>query len=85
MLSQFNALENSRQSIDNTHNNFHVLASITTEMLDNIQKDQSNFYFREESKKECQEEITQNKATNYWSVFKETSIKDTEELKDNIR
>ena len=33
-----------------------------TEKFDNIPKDQSNYYFRGESKKECQEETAQNKA-----------------------
>ena len=33
-----------------------------TEKFDNIPKDQSNYYLRKESQKECQEETTQNKA-----------------------
>ena len=33
-----------------------------TEKFDNIPKDQSNYYLREESKKECREETAQNKA-----------------------
>ena len=33
-----------------------------TERFDNTPKDQSNHYLREENKKECREETTQNKA-----------------------
>ena len=33
-----------------------------TERFDNTPKDQSNYYLREENKKECREETTQNKA-----------------------
>ena len=62
MLSQVNASQNSRQTIGNTHNGFQSLASIITERFDNSLKYQSNYYLREESKKECQEETTQNKA-----------------------
>ena len=62
MLSQVNASQNSRQTIGNTHNGFLHLASIITERFDNTQKDQCNFYLREESKKECQGETTQSKA-----------------------
>ena len=62
MLSQVNASQNSRQMIDNIHNDFQPFALIMTEKFDNIPKDQSNYYFREESKKECREETTQNKA-----------------------
>ena len=62
MLSQVNASQNSRQTIGNTNSCFRSLASIMTEMLDNTLKDQSNYCLREESKKEYQEETTQNKA-----------------------
>ena len=62
MLSQVNALQNSRQMIDNIHTDFHPFACIMTEKFDNTPKDQSNYYLREESKKECREETTQNKA-----------------------
>ena len=62
MLSQVNASQNSRQTIGNTHNDFQPLASIITERFDNSLKYQSNYYLREASKKECQEETTQNKA-----------------------
>ena len=54
MLSQVNASQNSRQTIGNTHNGFQPLASIITERFDNSLKYQSNYYLREESKKECQ-------------------------------
>ena len=62
MLSQVNKSQNSRQTIGNTHNGLQLLARIITERFDNTLKDQSNYYLREDSKKECQEEITQNKA-----------------------
>ena len=62
MLSQVNKSQNLRQTIGNTHNGLQLLASIITERFDNTLKDQSNYYLREESKKECQEETTQNKA-----------------------
>ena len=62
MLSQVNAPQNSRQMIDNIHNDFQPLACIMTERFDNTPKDQSNYYLREENKNECREETTQNKA-----------------------
>ena len=62
MLSQVNASQNSRQMIDNIHNDFQPFACIMTERFDNTPKDQSNYYLKEENKKECREEITQNKA-----------------------
>ena len=37
-------------------------SSIITEKFTNTLKDQSNYYLKQESKKECQEETTQNKA-----------------------
>ena len=48
--------------IDKTHNDFQPFACIMTERFDNTSKDQSNYYLRDESKKECREETTQNKA-----------------------
>ena len=48
--------------IGNIHNDFQPFACIMTERFDNIPKDQSNYYLREESKKVCREETTQNKA-----------------------
>ena len=62
ILSRVNASQISRQTIGNIHNGCQSLVSIMTEMLDNILKDQSNYYLRGESKKECREETTQNKA-----------------------
>ena len=62
MLNQVNAPQNSRQMIDNIHNDFQPLACIMTERFDNTPKDQSNYYLREENKNECREETTQNKA-----------------------
>ena len=61
MLSQVNAIQNSQQMIDNIHNDFQPFDCIMTERFDNTPKDQSNYYLREESKKECREETTQNK------------------------
>ena len=55
-------IKNSRQTIGNTHNDLQLLASIITERFDNTLKDQSNYYLRKESKKECREGTTQNKA-----------------------
>ena len=43
------------------HNDFQLLPSIIIERFDNTQKDQPNYYPREESKKECQEDTTQIK------------------------
>ena len=62
MLSQVNASQNSRQMIDNIHNNFQSFACIMTERFDKTPKDQSNYYLSEESKNECREETAQNKA-----------------------
>ena len=60
MLSQVNTSQNSRQMIDNIHNVFQPFACIMTEKFGNIPKNKSNYYLREESKKECQEETAQN-------------------------
>ena len=62
MLSQVNTSQNSRQMIDNIHNVFQPFTCIMTEKFENTPKDQSNYYLRKESKKECQEETAQNKA-----------------------
>ena len=72
MLSQVNASQNSRQMIDNIHNNFQPFACIMTEKYDNIPRYQSNYYLREESKKEYREKTAQKKQINYLPVFKET-------------
>ena len=48
--------------IDNIHNDFQHFACIMTERFNNTQKDQSNYYHREENKKECREQTAQNKA-----------------------
>ena len=61
MLSQVNASQNSRQMINKIQNDYQPFACIMTERFDNTPKDQSNYYLREESKKEYQEETTQNK------------------------
>ena len=61
MLSQVNASQNSRQMTVNIHNDFKPFACIMTERFDNTPKDQSNYYLRKESKKECREVTTQNK------------------------
>ena len=62
MLNLVNASQISRQMIDNIHNNFQPFACIMTKRFNNIPKDQFNYYIREENKKECREETTQNKA-----------------------
>ena len=62
ILSQVNAPENSEKQIANTQNCFQPLACIITERLDNIQIDESISYLREETKEECQEDTTENKA-----------------------
>ena len=72
MLSQVNASQNSRQMIGNIHNDFQPFACIMTEKFDNIPKDQSNYYLREESRKECQKRQHKIKQINYLPVFKET-------------
>ena len=46
----------------NTQSGFQPLASIITERLDSIQINESNNYLREETKEECQEDTTENKA-----------------------
>ena len=69
MLSQVNASQNSLQMIDNIHNYFKPLASIMAEKFDNTPKDQSNYYLREESKKECREETVQNKADKLLTIL----------------
>ena len=70
MLSKVNGSSNSRQTIDNIHNDFQPFACITTERFDNTLKDKSNYYLMEESKKDCQEETTQNKADKLLTSFK---------------
>ena len=62
ILSQVNAPENYLQPIANTQCCFQPLTSITTERLDNIQINESNNYFIEKTKEECQEDIIKNKA-----------------------
>ena len=62
MLSQANTSQNSRQTIGNTHNDFQSFTCIMTERFGNTIKYQSNYYLREDSKKECQKETIQNKA-----------------------
>ena len=47
---------------DKIHSDFQSFAFIMTERFDNTQKNQSNYYLREESKKQCREETIQNKA-----------------------
>ena len=61
MLSQVNASQKSRQTIENIHNDLQPFACIMTERFDNFQNIKK-YYLREESKKECREETTQNKA-----------------------
>ena len=56
MLSQVNASQDPRQTIGNNHMISSLLTNIITERFDNTLKDQSTYYHREASKKECQEE-----------------------------
>ena len=85
ILSQVNALQNSRQMIDNIHSDFQTFACIMTERFENTPKDQSNYYLREENKKECREETTQNKADKLpTSLQRDKQKKDRVELKPNI-
>ena len=65
MLSQANASQNSRQMIDNIHNDFQPFACIMTERFDNIPKDQSKNYLREESKKSIEKSQHKIKQKNY--------------------
>ena len=50
------------KTIDNTHNCFQSLAKIITERFDYIQINESNNYLKKQTIKECQEDITENKA-----------------------
>ena len=51
--------------IDNIHNDFQPFACIMSERFDNTPKDQSNYYLREENKRESREETTKIKQINY--------------------
>ena len=48
------------------------LASIITDRIDNIPKDQSNYYLREETKKSVKKRQQKVKQTNYRPFFKDT-------------
>ena len=65
MLSQAKASQNSRQMIDNIHNDFQPFACIMTEKFDNTPKDQSNYYLRKESKKGVKKRQQKIKQINY--------------------
>ena len=65
MLSQVNASQNSRQMIDNIHNDFQIFACIMTEKFDNTPKDQSNYYLREENLKNVEKRQHKIKQINY--------------------
>ena len=52
--------------------------------FDNTSKYQSNYYLRKESKKECREEITQNKAHKLLTCPLRDKQKDRVELKSYI-
>ena len=64
MLSLVNASQNSRQMIDNIHNVFQPFACIMTERFDNTPKDQSNYYLREENKKNVEKRQHKIKQTD---------------------
>ena len=90
ILSQVNAPENSWQPIANTQSGFQPLACIITERLDSIQINESNNYLREETKEECQEDTTENKADKPLTSLqtdgqsKKDKRKNTVELKQYI-
>ena len=82
ILSQVNAPENSRQPINNAHIDFQPLACIITERLDNIKINESNNYLREETKDECHEDTTENKADEpLTSLQRDNQIKEDKQTK----
>ena len=72
------------------HNDFKPFVCIMKERFDNTPKDQSNYYLREETKKECQEDTSENKADETLTSLrrdcqsKEDKQKITVELKPYI-
>ena len=72
MLSQVNASQNSRQMIDNIHNDFQTFAWIMTERFDNTQKINLTIISCKRVKKNFKKTQHKIKQTNYLLVFKET-------------
>ena len=86
MLSQFSEPKKFIIPIGNTHNDFHVFASIITERLDNTLKYPSNYYLRKRVKKSVKKRQHKIKQKRYWLVFKKTIkvIKNTVEFKPSF-
>ena len=57
-------IQNSRQTTSDTHCSLQSYAGIITERIENIQIDELNYHFGEETLEECQDEPTTNKANN---------------------
>ena len=72
MLSQVNASQNSRQMIDNIHNDFQTFAWIMTERFDNTQKINLTIISGKRVKNNFKKTQHKIKQTNYLRVFKET-------------
>ena len=72
MLSQANASQNSRQMIDNIHNDFQPFAFIMTERFDNTQKINLTIISGMRVKKNVEKRQHKIKQTDYRLVFKET-------------
>ena len=58
ILSLVNASQNSRQRTDNTHSSFQPLIMIIAEKFYNIQKDETNNYFRKETTTKAEEPLS---------------------------
>ena len=71
MLSQVDVLQNSRQNIGNTYNDFQLLVSIIFKRFDNIQINESNDYLKK-IKEEHQDEISEMKSNELLTSHKET-------------
>ena len=65
MLSQVDASQNSRQMIDNIHNDFQPLASIMTERFDNTQNINLTIISGKRIKKNVEKRQHKIKQTNY--------------------
>ena len=78
MLSQANASQNSRQMIDNIHNDFQPFACIMNERFDNTQKINLTIISGKRIIiKNVEKRQHKIKQTNFWTVFKETiKVKD---------
>ena len=72
MQSQANASQNSRQIVDNIHNDFQPFACIMTEKFDNTQKINLTIILGKRIKKSVEKRQHKIKQINNWPVFKET-------------